>query len=510
MTIGLGLSAHAQDPIDLSAVKKIKAEGLNNSKVMDIAYHITDITGPRLSNSPGLKRAQNWIVKYLQQIGLKNVTLEAWGEFGKGWQLDKMYAATILPYYHPIIAYPKAWTPGTKGLIKSTVVLLEADTISDLAKYAGKLKGKIVILEHGSSQSLKNSDVTDFSRYTDENLAKIATPEIINNINEPVNRTMLLGKAQKQGAMMMRSPSVRIKIDSILFAEKIGLKLTLSKGSHGTLFISNGASYKLNAKPVSPELEISGEDYFHILRLLRGGQKVEMEAEIKTSFYGNDPMGYNVIGEIPGTDPILKDEIVMIGAHLDSWHSGTGATDNAAGCSVMIEAIRILKSINFRPKRTIRIALWSAEEQGLLGSNGYVKKHFGNPANMNLKPEHEKLSAYFNLDNGAGIIRGIYSQGNKAAKDIFSDWLLPFADLGAKTTTANSTYGTDHLSFDAVGLPGFQFIQDPLDYYSRTHHSNQDTFDRLLEDDLKKSSTIIASFIYHTSERGDKLPRKKK
>ncbi|RZK55756.1 MAG: M20/M25/M40 family metallo-hydrolase, partial [Pedobacter sp.] len=332
------------------------------------------------------------------------------------------------------------------------------------------------------------------------------------------------GAAGNQMAMMMKMRETRAAINTMLLEEQVGLILTYARGSHGTFFTSNGASYKLDAPAVSPELEVSSEDYLHILRLLRGGEKVELEAEVKTSFYDKDPKGYNVIAEIPGTDPKLKSEIVMLGGHYDSWHAGTGATDNAAGSTVMIEAMRILKAIDFKPKRTIRIALWSSEEQGLFGSKGYVEKHFGTPPvnalpatattpareakEIVLKPDHEKLSAYYNLDNGTGTIRGIYLQGNVAAKDIFQAYLNPFEDLGAKTVTVGNTGGTDHQAYDAVGLPGFQFIQDPMDYNTRTHHSNQDTFDRLVEDDLKKSATIVASFVYHTSERAEKIPRK--
>jgi carboxypeptidase Q len=513
--IGICFSAFAQEPINTAAVQKIRTEGLEKSKAMDIAYHITDVSGPRLSNSPGLKRAQDWAIKYFNEIGLKNVHLEAWGEFGKGWQVDKFYAATTLPYYHPIIASPKAWTPGTNGLIKSEVVLIKADTITDLAKYKGKLQGKIVMLESAAIQPLKNSYTPDNVRYADDKLLEMANATAQSGGRPGGNRQGgAPGQANfaNQRAMMMRMQSMRAAIDSMLVAEKIGLKLTFARGSYGTFFTSNGASYKLDAKPVSPELEVSSEDYLHILRLLRGGEKVEMEAEVKTSFYNKDPKGYNVIGEIPGTDPTLKSEIIMLGGHFDSWHSGTGATDNAAGSTVMIEAMRILKAIDFKPKRTIRIALWSSEEQGLFGSRGYVKEHFAEVKEKDtvytLKPEHEKLSAYYNLDNGTGTVRGVYLQGNTAVKDIFQSWLKPFEDLGAKTITVGNTGGTDHQSFDGVGLPGFQFIQDPMDYNTRTHHSNQDTYDRLVEDDLKKSATIIASFVYHTSERADKLPRK--
>jgi Zn-dependent M28 family amino/carboxypeptidase len=274
------------------------------------------------------------------------------------------------------------------------------------------------------------------------------------------------------------------------------------------VFTTNGASYADTAKAVAPELETSGEDYLRILRLVKGGQKVTMEADIKTEFFTADMQGYNVVAEIPGTDKKLKDQVIMIGGHLDSWHGATGATDNAAGSAVMMEAMRILKATGFKPKRTIRIALWSSEEQGLFGSRGYIAAHFGDPHTMQLKPEQAKLDAYYNLDNGTGKIRGIYLQGDSAAGPIFKEWLAPFKDLGAGAVTISNTGGTDHLSFDAVGLPGFQFIQDGMDYGTRTHHSNQDTYDRLSEDDLKQAATIVASFVYNTSERKDMIPRK--
>lgn len=509
IALSICFTAFAQEPVNHDAVQKIRTEGLNNSKALDIAYHITDVSGPRLSNSPGLKRAQDWAVKYFKEMGLQNVHLEAWGDFGKGWQVDKYYAATTKPFYRPIIASPKAWTPGTNKPIKSEVILIKADTITDLDKYKGKLAGKIIMIESITTQPLKNSYTADVVRFTDENLAKMAAaePAAVGAGRVGGNRPGNAG-GNNQMAMMMKMRETRAAINALLLQEKVCLILTYARGSYGTFFTSNGASYKLDAPAVSPELEVSSEDYLHILRLLRGGEKVEMEAEIKTSFYDKDPKGYNVIAEIPGTDAKLKNEIVMIGGHFDSWHAGTGATDNAAGSTVMIEAMRILKAIDFKPKRTIRIALWSSEEQGLFGSRGYVKEHFADPADMSLKAEYEQLSAYYNLDNGTGTIRGVYLQGNAAVKDIFQSWLTPFEDLAAKTITMSNTGGTDHLAFDGVGLPGFQFIQDPMDYNTRTHHSNMDTFDRLVEDDLKKSATIVASFVYHTSERTEKLPRK--
>jgi carboxypeptidase Q len=487
----------AQDKADLQAIQKIRTEGLEHSRVMDIAFQITDVAGPRLTNSPGLKRAQDWAMKQFSEWGLKNVKLESWGKFGKGWQVDKYYAATTIPYYHPIIASPKAWTPGTNGPIKSEVILIKADTVTDLDQYKGKLAGKIVMFDQMTLQPLQNTYRPDAVRHTDSVLNKM------DQASAETQRPRPAGNNNMQ-AQMMKMRAVRAAIGAMLTEEKVGLVLTYARGSYGTFFTSNGASYAMDAKPVSPELEVSAEDFLHILRLLRAGQKVEIETEVKTSFYDQDPEGYNVIAEIPGTDKKFKDEVVMVGGHYDSWHSATGATDNAAGSAVMMEVMRILKAIDFKPKRTIRIALWSGEEQGIYGSRGYVAKHFGDAQTK----ENEKVSAYYNLDNGTGTVRGIYLQGNEAARPIFKEWLSPFNDLGARAITISNTGGTDHLSFDAAGIPGFQFIQDPMDYNTRTHHSNQDTYDRLVEDDLKKSATIIASFVYHTSQREKQIPRK--
>jgi hypothetical protein len=500
--LGLCLSAMAQEKTDPAAIQKIRKEGLENSKVMDIAFHITDVAGPRLANSPGLKRAQEWAVKQFNEWGLKNVQLEAWGNFGKGWQIDKYYAATTLPFYHAIIGSPKAWTPGTNGPVKAEVILIKADTVTDLNKYKGKLAGKIILFDQMTIQPLKNTYKPDAVRLTDSALNAMAAAEA----GQVAARRP--GNPNNMMAQMLKMRATRAAIADRLKEENAALLLAFARGNHGTFFTSNGASYALDAKAVLPELEISAEDYLHMLRLLRAGQKVEMEADIKTSFYDQDPQGYNVIAEIPGTDKKLKEELVIIGGHYDSWHAATGATDNAAGSAVMMEAMRILKAIDFKPKRTVRIVLWSSEEQGLLGSRGYVLKHFGDPKTMVLTPDQKKVSAYYNLDNGTGAIRGIYLQGNKEAGPIFQEWLNPFSDLGAKTVTINNTGGTDHQAFDAIGIPGFQFIQDPMDYNTRTHHSNQDTYDRLVEEDLKRSATIVASFVYHTSERAAQIPRK--
>ena len=491
--------AYAQEVVDPAMVQKIRDEGLNHSQVMNTAFYLTDVSGPRLSGSPGLRHAQEWAMGQLKTWGMSNVTLEPWGKFGKGWEVQKNYAAITVPYYHAIIAIPKAWTPGTAGAIKSEVVLIKADTLTDLDQYKGKLKGKIVIMD--TKATLAQGLKPDLTRYTDDELDKMAKAVAQAPAVRPAG-------VNPQFAAAMRARALRTQIAAFLQDENVGLVLSMARGTDGTVFTTNGASYADDAKPVTPELETSGEDYLRIVRLLRAGIAVQMEADVQTKFYSNDLQGYDVVAEIPGTDKKLKEELVMIGGHFDSWHGGTGATDNAAGSAVMMEAMRILKTIGFKPKRTIRLALWSSEEQGLFGSRNYVLNHFGDPKTMELKPEQAKVSAYYNLDNGTGKIRGVYLQGNQTIAPIMQAYLAPFKDLGASTVTISNTGGTDHLSFDAVGIPGFQFIQEPMDYNTRTHHSNQDVYDRLVEDDLKQAATIVASFVYNTAQRAEMMPRK--
>jgi carboxypeptidase Q len=490
-------TALAQEPVDTAMVHKIRNEGLNHSKVMETAFYITDASGPRISGSPELKHAQEWAVNQLKSWGLVNAQRESWGKFGKGWNVQKNYAAITVPYYHAIIAIPKAWTPGTNGPVQGDVVIIKADTITDLDKYKGTLKGKIVMLD--AKPGVERTYKADAVRYTDDQLDEMAKAK---------PTTTEARRAVGPNSPFMRARVLRAAINTFLQNEGVALILSQARGSDGTVFTTNGASYADTAKAVSPELETSGEDFQRILRLVKAGIKVQMEADIKTQFYTDDLQGYDVVAEIPGTDKKLKDQLVIIGGHLDSWHGATGATDNAAGSAVMMEAMRILKAVNFKPRRTIRIALWSSEEQGLFGSRGYVLNHFGDPKTMVLKPEQAKVSAYYNLDNGSGKIRGIYLQGDSAAAPIFKAWLAPFKDLDATTVTIRNTGSTDHVSFDAVGIPGFQFIQDALDYGTRTHHSNQDTYDKLSEDDLKQAATIVASFVYHTSQRDEMIPRK--
>ena len=476
--------------------EKIKQEGLKNSRVMNIAFHLTDESGPRLTNSPGFLRAANWAKDELTRMGLVNATLEPWGDFGKGWEQTRCYVAMTAPYYVPMIAIPRAWTGSTPGkkMINSDVILIKAKDSAELyQKYAGTLKGKIVMLY--SRDTLKPSFEPDGVRFSQEALDKMA------NAKPDTTRRVLTGRRPQGLAARLW--------ENFCKNEKPALVLSMnSLGNDGTLFVQNGSSPSKDSSRYFAWVMLSSDDYLRVQRLVEAGQKVEMEADVKTKFYNNDIKGYNVIAEIPGTDPVLKNEIVMLGGHLDSWQGATGATDNAAGCAVMMEAVRIIKALGLQPKRTIRIALWSGEEQGLLGSRAYVRNHFADPADMVLKPEHGNVSAYYNLDNGTGRIRGIYLQGNAAAGAIFAKWLEPFYELDAKTITINNTGGTDHLAFDGVGIPGFQFIQDEIEYDTRTHHTNMDTYDHLVPEDLKQAATIVASFVYNTAQRDEKIPRK--
>lgn len=486
------------------ATSIIRKEGLENSKVMNFAFHLTDGSGPRLTNSPGYAKAANWAKDELTRMGLVNAVLEPWGDFGQGWEQTKCYVAMTAPYYAPLIAIPRAWTGSTPGkkIISSDVILIKAKDSAELYQnYAGKIKDKIVMLY--SRDSLKPSFTADGERFTDEELEKMA------NAKRDTSRRQQPAVSAEQMAARRQQQSFPRLLENFYKSENPSLVLSMnSRGNDGTLFVQNGSSYSKDSSRYFAWVMLSSDDYLRIQRLVQAGQKVELEADVKTKFYNTDYKAYNVIAEIPGTDPVLKDEIVMLGGHLDSWHGATGATDNAAGCAVMMEAVRIIKAAGLQPKRTIRIALWSGEEQGLLGSRGYVKNHFADPADMVLKPEHAKVSAYYNLDNGTGKLRGIYLQGNEAAGPIFSKWLEPFADLGAKTVTINNTGGTDHQAFDGVGIPGFQFIQDEIEYDTRTHHTNMDTYDHLVPADLKQAATIIASFVYNTAQRDEKIPRK--
>jgi len=479
--------------VDLSVIYKIKQEATVNSKIEDFAFFLTDYAGPRLTGSSGGARANEIAKKKMEEIGLQNVIIDEVREFPRGgWDNLKTYAAMTAPYYTAFACNPVAWTGSTKGLVKSEVVLLNVTTESDLEKYKGKLKDKIVL-------------VPSTSRYevSFEPLATRLSEEQLENLSMASGQSPSRRPMSDMNAMRAQA-ALRSKITELLKNEGVAVILNNS----GTFNVprSNGANYAAGQPEPVAELNIPVEAHGRIERLLRKDVPVEMEIEIQNKFIAA-PMVMNVMGEIPGTDKLLKNEVVLIGAHLDSWHGGTGAADNASGCIVMLEAMRILKSLGFSPKRTIRIALWGGEEQGLYGSRGYVEKYLVDPATNKHKPDYDRFSVYFNMDNGSGRYRGVYLQGNEMMRPIFEQWLSPFADMGCSTITIRNTSGTDHLSLDRVGLPGFQFIQDAIEY-GRGYHTVMDTWDRLVMDDLRVNAIITASMVYNAAMRDQKVPRK--
>lgn len=495
LAVGLQAFGFQNTQVDHDAVYRIKDEGFNNSQVMDIAWNLTDRIGPRLTGSEGLKNAYDWTSATLKEWGLSNVAVEPWGDFGKGWDVRKSYIAMTVPYYQALIGIPKAWTPGTNKLVSAEVVYVDAADEAALSEYKGKLKGKVVMMP--TSIEAKTTFEADAKRYTDEQLENMTKRNVSGGGG---------GWSASRIAEYRRAARMRNAAYEMFKSEGVAMILNTHRGGgQGTFFTSNGAR---NDDDALPEMEIAPEHYNRMVRLVTKGEKVMIEAETKTEFHTKDQKGYNVIAEIPGSDPSLKDEVVMLGAHLDSWFAGTGATDNAAGSAAMMEAIRILKESGVPLKRTVRLALWSGEEQGLYGSRNYVQKEFMNDGQPN--SEWENLSAYFNMDNGTGAIRGIYLQENEAARPLFEEWFKPFHEIGASTVTIRNTGGTDHQAFDGIGLPGYQFIQDPIDYGTRTHHTNMDLYERIQAADMKKNAVIIATMVMQTANMDEKMPRKPK
>lgn len=513
-----GNSFAANEKIDSAAVAKIKDEAMNKSHVMEMLSYICDVYGPRLTGSPEYYAAAGWAKKKLEEIGLVNAHLESWGPFGRGWSLKNFTASVTAPVFFPLIAYPKAWSPGLKSTAKSKVIYVDAKTETDLDKHKGTLKNAIVMIN--DVREVKAHFTPDAIRMHDTTLLKLANAIPLSGarggrrfeVSEEQRTQFMLAQKKfemcvNEGAACVVTPAAGD--DGTIFVQQV------STHSSGEGFIGQrGRPYDRVAQKNVPQIGMAVEHYNRIMRMLSKGIDVKMDLSFTAEFFDKDSMGYNIIAEIPGTD--LKDEIVMLGAHFDSWHSGTGATDNGAGSAVCMEVVRILQATGLKPRRTIRIALWGGEEQGLLGSRAYVSQHVATrdtsvktgPPRFDRKPEFDKLSAYFNLDNGTGKIRGVYMQGNEAVRPIFQTWLGPFRDVGAATLTISNTGGTDHGSFDQVGIPGFQFIQDPMDYDSRTHHSNMDVYDRIQADDMKQAAAIMATFVYHAAMRDQKIPRK--
>lgn len=503
--------AAADEPIDYNMITRIRTEGFLRSQVMETAAHLTEVIGPRLTNSPQMKAANEWTRDKLEEWGLENAALEPWGEFGRGWSFDRCTVHMVAPHHTPLTALPKAWTRGTDGPVTGKVMKVGISSEKDFEKYEGEIEGKILFVDNPRSVSI--DDEPAFTRHDRVDLENI---EIF-----PIPEDTSPG-GRKRAIERWRFGK---KLHEFYVKEKPLALVELSSRDAGVIRVGGSRSYAVGEDPGPPQLAMATEHFNRIVRLLDRDIEVELELDVSAEFHEDETISYNTVAEIPGAGK--KREVVMLGAHLDSWHPGTGATDNASGCSVVMEAIRILKALDVKPKRTIRAILWAAEEQGLHGSRNYVKNHFASrpehtdPDQLALPSyyrtptwpikttrEHENFSVYFNLDNGSGKIRGIYAQGNSAAAPIFEAWLKPFHDLEADAVTLRNTGSTDHISFDAVGLPGFQFIQDPLEYRTRTHHTNLDVYDRLQADDLKQASVIMASFVYHAAMRDDLFPRK--
>lgn len=482
-----------EEPLDTAMVHRIRTEGLEHSQVDSIIHYLSDVCGPRLTNSVAYNNAAKWATDAMRQWHLSNINLEPWGEFGKGWDMEDVNISMQSPYYHPLIAYPYAWSNGTNGLLKASVMAVTLADTTRLLNNSLSVAGKIVCITD-SVHTIRSGFNPDARRYSDSEL-----------------RSMKEGfwATRDEIEMMLGVLKLHKKLKALLQSKGAAAIITRDYGGNdGTIHGDAMLDYRRNADPGIPQVVCSLEDFFRIERLLKSHIPVTISMNIKTRFQTDDYSGHNIVAEIPGTDPQLKSELVMLGGHFDSWYAGTGATDNGAGSAVMMEVMRILKTLDIHPRRTIRLVLWGGEEQGLIGSYHYVKNHFGDPATVQLKPDQAKVSAYYNLDNGSGKIRGIFLQENEAVGPIFRKWLEPFADLGASTILPGNTGETDHYTFDRVGIPGFQFIQDPLDYITRTHHTNIDVYDHVSIDDLKQAATIIASFVYHTAMRNEKLPRK--
>ncbi|HLY41159.1 MAG TPA: M20/M25/M40 family metallo-hydrolase [Terracidiphilus sp.] len=520
----------ATESLDLAMYQRIRDEGLNHSHVMEFASALMDGIGPRLTGSLNAKKANEWTRDTLTKIGLENGHLEDWGEFGLGWQQLNTWARMVTPDTAVLILQATPWSPSTAGAVTGDVVFVSIKEDADFEKYKGKLAGKIVL--YGAMRDVPPEDKILFSRYTEQELEDLAQfPVNENGGGIPPNMQERLRASMERRRMID-------KIAQFFADEKVAAVIEPSRdgkdggGSGGTFFDDNGATlgrtpYLADKQVKIPVAVAAIESYGRLYRLVQAHVPVTVQIDVETKFTGDHEHGYDTIAEIPGTDPKLKDQVVMLGGHLDSWIAGTGATDNGAGTIVAMEAVRILQALDVKPRRTIRIALWTGEEEGLFGSRGYAKQHFGSAAlstapdqvslpelmrrstgPLEVKPEQKLISGYFNVDNGSGKIRGVYLQGNAAIAPIFAQWIAPLKDLGVTTLTMRNTGGTDHLSFDAVGIPGFQFIQDDLDYETRTHHSNQDVYERLQPADLKQIATVEAIFVYNAAMRDQMLPRK--
>jgi carboxypeptidase Q len=474
--LALSDSAAAQEPIDRATLLRIRAEGMERSAVREVFDTLTTAIGPRLSGSPAYDRAAAYVQQWLTRHGISNARLEPF-EFGRGWSQQGQTLEMSAPRFAPLIGYAEAWTPSTRGLIVGRPVYLGDMTAEQIEAMGERLRGAIVLAQQPQ---------TVFTRADRPQPTDSAGP-------------VRTGAPARAPGETGRSVVPAAQLNRMLQQQGAAAVLRPSRGEHGTVFVLGNRATRDDAVPA---LTLAAEHYNNIVRLLDAGEAVELRVEVRARYHDDDPMSYNVIAEIPGTDPALRHEVVLLGAHLDSWHAGAGAADNADGVAVAMEAMRILNAIGARPRRTIRVALWGGEEQGLLGSRAYVEQHLaGNAA------ASEALSVYLNDDPGSGPTYGWYMEGNEAAKSIFDAWLEPLRDLGARRNVSNGVPSTDHLSFIPVGIPAFTAIKDYTDYDRRMHHTNGDLPERVRDEDLRQSAVVLASFAWLAAMRDERIPR---
>jgi carboxypeptidase Q len=550
----LPLGAQMQsDRVDLNVLHEIKQEAINDSKVMDTLSYLSDVYGGRLTGSPNVRMAADWTLKTMADWKLSNPHLEFW-DFGRGWVNEKFYADVVAPVSYALIAYPLAWTPGTQGPVTADIVVFasrnpatgqfvfpgtEDEAQALITSLKGTLKDKIVMLDPPRDIPMSTEPLAH--RYTDAELEELSQQDFPGRGRGGAAPAFNALSAATQAAANAMQARVRQEINNFLLSEGVAAVFQEGRGDGGTVFVQSAqgilpvpppgqggrggrggrgpAVYALTgAPPTLNQVMLAAEHYNRIIRTLEKNVPVKVDLDIQNRFLDNDGgKSFDIVAELPGSDPALRDQVVMIGGHFDSWHAATGATDNGVGSAVMLEVMRVLSELEqnagLKMKRTVRIGLWTGEEEGLLGSRAYVQQHFGScntqTGQWELKqPEQQKFDVYFNIDNGSGKLRGVYLQGNDAAGPLFKTWVEPFADMGMTTISPNNTGGTYHQSYDAVGLPGFQFIQDPLEYDTRTHHSNMDLWDRVQANDLRQMATIVSAFVYQAANRDQMFPRK--
>lgn len=509
----LAVPVVAAEPVDLDMVNQIRQEAFHHSQVMELLEHLTEDIGPRLTGSPQLASAHAWTAQTFREWGLANVHAEAYADFGRGWEFGHAHLDLLAPRATSLHALPEAWTPGTDGPVEGEVLAVHVEQAEDLEQYAGKLAGKILLLD--AARAHERAPGPAAQRHDDASLAALHDWDIPLGADDTWKQEYI--KSRELGRVMRE----------FFAAEGALATLSISSRDNGIVRVTGGGSRKAGEEVGVPSLVVAAEHYNMLVRLAQRDAPPRLRLDVQAGFVDSeDQPGWNTLAEIPGRGR-KAGEVVMLGAHLDSWHAGTGAADNGAGVAVMMEAMRILKAVGARPERTIRVALWTGEEQGLIGSRAYVSEHFARypePADPEQKklPDFlrertgpleklegwDRLAAYFNVDNGSGRLRGIYAQENVAVMPIFQAWLEPFADVGATSVVSRNTGGTDHMSFDRVGLPGFQFIQDRLDYFTHVHHTDLDTLDHVEEADLKQAAAVVAAFAWHAATRAEKLPRK--